>query len=135
MRFGSQCIVLAMDVRAREGGWDVYVNGGRVNTGIDALKWAEEGVKRGAGEILLTSMNTDGVQQGYAMDVTRAIADLVPVPVIASGGAGKKEHFRDILTEGHADAALAATLFHFGILPIPELKTYLAECGVPVRRV
>ena len=135
MRFGSQCIVLAMDVRAREGGWDVYVNGGRVNTGLDALKWAEEGVRRGAGEILLTSMNTDGVQQGYAMDVTRAIADLVPVPVIASGGAGRKEHFRDILTEGHADAALAATLFHFGILPIPELKEYLAKSGVPVRRV
>lgn len=135
LRFGSQCIVLAMDVRAREGGWDVYVNGGRVNTGLDALKWAEEGVRRGAGEILLTSMNTDGVQQGYAMDVTRAIADLVPVPVIASGGAGRKEHFRDILTEGHADAALAATLFHFGILPIPELKEYLAKSGVPVRRV
>ena len=135
MRFGSKCIVLAMDVRAREGGWDVYVNGGRVNTGLDALKWAEEGVRRGAGEILLTSMNTDGVQQGYAMDVTRAIADLVPVPVIASGGAGRKEHFRDILTEGHADAALAATLFHFGILPIPELKEYLAKSGVPVRRV
>ena len=132
-RFGSQCIVLAMDVRAREGGWDVYVNGGRVNTGRDALEWAVEGVRRGAGEILLTSMDTDGVQNGFAMDVTRTIADLVPVPVIASGGAGKKEHFKEILTDGHADAALAATLFHYGILPIPELKAYLRQEGVPVR--
>ncbi|MBQ9306828.1 MAG: imidazole glycerol phosphate synthase subunit HisF [Clostridia bacterium] len=132
-RFGSQCIVLAMDVRAREGGWDVYVNGGRVNTGLDALKWAEEGVKRGAGEILLTSMDTDGVQNGFALDVTRRIADIVPVPVIASGGAGKKEHFLDVLTEGHADAALAATLFHYGILPIPELKAYLRDHHIPVR--
>ncbi len=132
-RFGSQCIVLAMDVRARQGGWDVYVNGGRINTGKDACAWAEEGVRRGAGEILLTSMDTDGVQNGFALDVTRTIADLVPVPVIASGGAGKKEHFLDVLTEGHADAALAATLFHYGILPIPELKAYLAASGVPVR--
>ncbi|MBQ9325668.1 MAG: imidazole glycerol phosphate synthase subunit HisF [Clostridia bacterium] len=134
-RFGSQCIVLAMDVRAREGGWDVYINGGRVNTGLDALKWAEEGVRRGAGEILLTSMDTDGVREGYAMDVTRRIASIVPVPVIASGGAGKKEHFRDVLTEGKADAALAATLFHDRILPIPELKAYLKQEGIPVRRV
>ena len=132
-RFGSQCIVLAMDVRAREGGWDVYVNGGRVNTGLDALRWAEDGVKRGAGEILLTSMDTDGVQNGFALDVTRRIADIVPVPVIASGGAGKKEHFLDVLTEGHADAALAATLFHYGILPIPELKAYLRDNHIPVR--
>ena len=134
LRFGSQCIVLAMDVKRSGDHWDVYINGGRVNTGLDALKWAEEGVRRGAGEILLTSMDTDGVRNGFAMDVTRKIADLVPVPVIASGGAGAKEHFRDVLTEGHAEAALAATLFHDRILPIPELKAYLAENGVPVRR-
>ena len=136
LRFGSQCIVLAMDVKARKGGgWDVYVNGGRVNTGLDALEWAVEGVKRGAGEILLTSMDTDGVGEGFALDVTRAIADAVPVPVIASGGAGKMEHFRDALTVGHADAALAATLFHFGIMKISGLKEYLAQEGVPVRRL
>ena len=134
LRFGSQCIVLAMDVKRSGDHWDVYINGGRVNTGLDALKWAEEGVRRGAGEILLTSMDTDGVRNGFAMDVTRKIADLVPVPVIASGGAGAKEHFRDVLTEGHAEAALAATLFHDRILPIPELKAYLAENGVSVRR-
>ncbi|MBE5804960.1 MAG: imidazole glycerol phosphate synthase subunit HisF [Clostridiales bacterium] len=135
LRFGSQCIVLAMDVKKRaRGGWDVYVNGGRVNTGKDALEWAVEGVKRGAGEILLTSMDTDGVGEGFALDVTRAIADAVPVPVIASGGAGKMEHFRDALTIGGADAALAATLFHFGIMKISDLKNYLAQEGVPVRR-
>ena len=135
-RFGSQCIVLAMDVKARAdgSGWDVYVNGGRINTGIDALKWAEDGVKRGAGEILLTSMDADGAGAGYALDVTRRIADLVPVPVIASGGAGAMSHFRDVLTEGGADAALAATLFHFQQMTIRDLKTYLAKEGVPVRR-
>ena len=136
LRFGSQCIVLAMDVKKRVGGgWDVYVNGGRVNTGKDALEWAVEGVKRGAGEILLTSMDTDGVGEGFALDVTRAIADAVPVPVIASGGAGKLEHFRDALTVGGADAALAATLFHFGLMKIRDLKDYLAQEGVPVRRL
>ena len=134
LRFGSQCIVLAMDVKARPGGgWDVYVNGGRVNTGLDALEWAQEAVRRGAGEILLTSMDTDGVGEGFALDATRTIADAVGVPVIASGGAGKMEHFRDALTVGHADAALAATLFHFGIMKISDLKAYLAGQGVPVR--
>ena len=113
----------------------MYVNGGRVNTGKDALEWAVEGVRRGAGEILLTSMDTDGVGEGFALDVTRAIADAVPVPVIASGGAGKLEHFRDALTIGGADAALAATLFHFGIMKISDLKDYLAQEGVPVRRM
>ena len=136
LRFGSQCIVLAMDVKKRPGGgWDVYVNGGRVNTGLDVLEWAAEGVRRGAGEILLTSMDTDGVGEGFALDVTRAVADAVPVPVIASGGAGRPEHFRDALTAGGADAALAATLFHFGILRIGDLKDYLAREGVPVRRL
>ena len=136
MKFGSQCIVLAMDVKARadKSGWDVYVNGGRVNTGLDAVEWAIDGVKRGAGEILLTSMDTDGVGDGFALDVTRTIADAVGVPVIASGGAGKMEHFRDALTVGGADAALAATLFHFGIMKISDLKDYLAREGVPVRR-
>ena len=136
-RFGSQCIVLAMDVKARAdgSGWDVYVNGGRINTGLDALKWAEEGVKRGAGEILLTSMDADGAGKGYALDVTRRVADLVPVPVIASGGAGAMNHFRDVLTEGGADAALAATLFHFQQMTIRDLKAYLAEENVPVRHV
>lgn len=136
LRFGSQCVVLAMDVKARPGGgWDVYVNGGRVNTGLDAIEWAAEGVRRGAGEILLTSMDTDGVGDGFALDVTRAVADAVPVPVIASGGAGTMAHFRDALTIGHADAALAATLFHFGIMTIADLKAYLAAEGVPVRRM
>lgn len=134
LRFGSQCIVLAMDVKARPGGgWEVYVNGGRVPTGLDAIEWAVDGVRRGAGEILLTSMDTDGVGGGFALDVTRAIADAVPVPVIASGGAGTMAHFRDALTVGHADAALAATLFHFGIITIADLKSYLAAQGVPVR--
>ena len=136
MKFGSQCIVLAMDVKARQGGgWDVYVNGGRINTGMDAVEWAVEGVQRGAGEILLTSMDTDGVGEGFALDVTRTIADAVSVPVIASGGAGRMEHFRDALTIGGADAALAATLFHFGIMTISDLKDYRAREGVPVRRM
>ena len=136
-RFGSQCIVLAMDVKARAdgSGWDVYVNGGRINTGLDAMAWAEEGVRRGAGEILLTSMDADGAGNGYALDVTRRIADLVPVPVIASGGAGAMAHFRDVLTLGGADAALAATLFHFQQMTIRDLKAYLDAEGVPVRRV
>ena len=135
-RFGSQCIVLAIDAKARPGGgWEVYLNGGCVPTGIDAVQWAVEGVRRGAGEILLTSMDTDGEGGGFAMELTRTVADAVPVPVIASGGAGKREHFRDVLTEGHADAALAATLFHFGILPVPELKEWIEREGVPGRIV
>lgn len=137
LRFGSQCIVLAMDVkrRANGSGWEVYVRGGRENTGLDALEWAVEGVRRGAGEILLTSMDCDGVGDGFALDATKAVADAVGVPVIASGGAGKLEHFRDVLTVGKADAALAATLFHFGLMKISDLKDYLAQEGVPVRRV
>ncbi len=134
LRFGSQCIVLAMDVKRRPGGgWDVYINGGRVNTGRDALEWAVEGVKRGAGEILLTSMDTDGVGEGFDISVTKAVADAVGVPVIASGGAGNMRHFRDVLQEGGADAALAATLFHFRFLTIKALKEYLRGEGVPVR--
>lgn len=135
-KFGSQCVVMAMDAKRRPNGagWTLYLNGGRVDTGIDAVEWAKRAERLGAGEILLTSMDCDGVGDGFALDATRAIADEVGVPVIASGGAGKMEHFRDALTVGHADAALAATLFHFGILKISDLKEYLAREGVPVRR-
>lgn len=135
-KFGSQCVVMAMDAKRRPNGagWTLYLNGGRVDTGMDAVEWAKRAEKLGAGEILLTSMDCDGVGNGFALDVTRAIADEVGVPVITSGGAGKMEHFRDALTVGHADAALAATLFHFGILKISDLKEYLAREGVPVRR-
>jgi cyclase len=134
LRFGSQCIVLAMDVKKRPGGgWDVYINGGRVNTGRDALEWAVEGVSRGAGAILLTSMDTDGVGEGFDLSVTKAVSDAVGVPVIASGGAGNMRHFRDVLADGGADAALAATLFHFRILEIKAMKEYLHLEGVPVR--
>lgn len=135
-RFGSQCIVVAMDVkrRADNSGYDVYLNGGRVNTGLDALEWAMKAEKLGAGEILLTSMDTDGVKQGYDLPITRAIADAVKIPVIASGGAGAYAHFYDAIEEGHADAVLAASLFHFGTMKIADLKDYLAGRGIPVRR-
>ena len=114
-RFGSQCVVVAIDAKRREGGgFDVYLNGGRVNTGIDAVEWAKEAFERGAGEILLTSMDCDGVKNGYDIELTKAVSSAVNIPVIASGGAGKPEHFYDALTEGGADAALAASLFHLG---------------------
>lgn len=134
-RFGSQCIVLAMDVKRREDGtgWNVYKHGGRIDTGRDALEWVKEGVSLGAGEILLTSMDTDGTKNGYDVELTRKMADLVPVPVIASGGAGNMEHFKEVLTEGHADAALAASLFHYKELEICDLKSYLKEQGIAVR--
>jgi imidazole glycerol-phosphate synthase subunit HisF len=132
-RFGAQCIVLAIDARRREAGWEVYVNGGRISTGIDALEWAVRGVELGAGEILLTSMDADGTLAGYDIELTRAVAEAVPVPVIASGGAGTPAHFAEVLTEGKADAALAASLFHDGKLRIRELKQELQVCGVPVR--
>lgn len=134
-RFGSQCIVVAMDVKRRAdgSGYDVYLNGGRVNTGLDALEWAVRAEKLGAGEILLTSMDTDGVKQGYDLPITRAIADAVKIPVIASGGAGAYEHFYDAIVKGHADAVLAASLFHFGTMKIGDLKAYLDARGVPVR--
>ncbi len=135
LRFGNQCIVVAIDVKRREdgSGWTVYSHGGRVDTGRDAVEWAAEAVRRGAGELLVTSMDADGAQNGYDIGITRAIADAVSVPVIASGGAGCKEHFYEAIAEGHADAVLAASLFHFGTLAIPELKAYLAGRGVPVR--
>lgn len=133
-KFGSQCVVLAIDARRRpEGGWTVYRNGGRIDMGIDAVEWAVRGVELGAGEILLTSMDCDGTKNGYDIELTRAISERVSVPVIASGGAGKPEHFLDAVTAGKADAVLAASLFHFNELPIPELKKYLHEKGVSVR--
>ncbi|HEX2992259.1 MAG TPA: imidazole glycerol phosphate synthase subunit HisF [Anaerolineales bacterium] len=132
-RFGSQCIVLAIDARSSGLSWEVYVNGGRVPTGIDAVEWAQKGVELGAGEILLTSMDTDGTLAGYDIELTRIVSDLVPVPVIASGGAGTVQHFAQVLTQGRADAALAASLFHDGKLLIPELKKELQELDVPIR--
>lgn len=134
MRFGSQCVVLAIDAKADgKGSYEVYLNGGRIPTGIDAIEWAVKGVEAGAGEILLTSMDTDGTKAGFAIDLTRRVSEAVNVPVIASGGAGKMEHFKEVLTEGKADAALAASLFHFRELEIGELKKYLSENGVKVR--
>ena len=137
-RFGNQCIVVAIDARRRQDpdrpGWDVYVRGGRENTGLDALEWVEEVVKRGAGEILLTSMDADGTQAGYDLELTRQVAERVEVPVIASGGAGTCEHIRQALTEGRAEAALLASLLHYGQLSIIEIKDYLDRHQVPTRR-
>lgn len=132
-RFGSQCVVCAIDAKRRDGGWEVYLNGGRIPTGIDALAWAREAVSRGAGEILLTSMDCDGQKSGYDLELTSVISQNVNVPVIASGGAGKMEHFYDALTRGSADAVLAASLFHFHEIGIMDLKRDLASRGVPVR--
>ncbi|MDD2923474.1 MAG: imidazole glycerol phosphate synthase subunit HisF, partial [Anaerolineales bacterium] len=133
-RFGAQCIVLAIDARRRdESNWEVYVNGGRIPTGLDAVEWAVRGVELGAGEILLTSMDADGTLAGYNIALTRAIAEAVSVPVIASGGAGTAAHFAEVLTEGKADAALAASLFHDGKLKIADLKKELQSAGVSVR--
>jgi cyclase len=135
-RFGSQCIVLAIDARrVRAGKWEVYTHGGRRPTGIDALEWAVKGVSLGAGEILLTSMDADGALQGYDLALTRAVAEAVNVPVIASGGAGKLEHFAEVITQGKADAVLAASLFHDKVLTIGQVKRYLQEQGIPVRPV
>ena len=135
-KFGSQCVVVAIDAKRRAdgSGWNIYKMGGRVDTGIDALEWAVKANKLGAGEILLTSMDCDGVKQGYDIELTRTIAENVSIPVIASGGAGNKEHFYEALTEGKADAALAASLFHYKELEIMDLQDYLADRGVSVRR-
>ncbi|MDY3920251.1 MAG: imidazole glycerol phosphate synthase subunit HisF [Candidatus Limivivens sp.] len=133
-KFGSQCVVVAIDAKKRpDGGWNIYKNGGRIDVGIDAVEWAARVEALGAGEILLTSMDCDGTKAGYDLELTRAIAETVKIPVIASGGAGTREHFYDALTEGKADAALAASLFHYKELEIRELKHYLAGRGVPVR--
>lgn len=135
-KFGSQCVVVAIDARRRVdgSGWNVYKNGGRIDTSLDAIEWAVKANELGAGEILLTSMDCDGTKDGYDIELTRFIADNVSVPVIASGGAGTKEHFYEALTEGKADAALAASLFHYKELEIMDLKNYLADKGVSVRR-
>ena len=133
-KFGSQCVVVAIDARSRgDGGWNVYRNGGRIDMGIDAVEWAVRAEELGAGEILLTSMDCDGTKNGYDLKLTAAIAERVGIPVIASGGAGKPEHFYDALTVGKADAALAASLFHYKELEIGEVKSYLAGRGLPVR--
>ncbi len=132
-KFGSQCVVAAIDAKRKGDSWEVYINGGRVPMGIDAVEWAVECEKRGAGEILLTSMDEDGQKQGYDLELTRAVSERVNIPVIASGGAGALEHFYDAFTEGKADAVLAASLFHFGEIPIPELKEYLNKKGISVR--
>ncbi len=135
-KFGSQCVVVAIDAKRRPdgSGWNVYKNGGRVDMGIDAVEWAMKANRLGAGEILLTSMDCDGTKAGYDLELTRTIAEHTDIPVIASGGAGTKEHFYDALTEGKADAVLAASLFHYKELEISDLKAYLAERGVSVRR-
>ncbi len=134
-KFGSQCVVVAIDAKRRQdgSGFNVYKNGGRVDVGLDAVKWAIQAEKMGAGEILLTSMDCDGTKAGYDLELTRQISEAVSIPVIASGGAGTKEHFYDALTEGKADAALAASLFHYKELEIMDLKNYLKERGVAVR--
>ena len=135
LEFGSQAVVLAIDARrTAPGAWTVYVRGGRDDTGIDALQWAVQGERLGAGEILLTSMDTDGVQTGFDCELTRTISRATRIPIIASGGAGKPEHFASVLTEGEADAALAASIFHYGTYTVDDLKQYLAQCGIPVRR-
>lgn len=135
-KFGSQCVVVAIDARRRESGtgWNVFKNGGRIDTGLDAIEWAMKADELGAGEILLTSMDCDGTKAGYDIELTRLISENVSIPVIASGGAGKKEHFYDALTYGRADAALAASLFHFKELDIMELKEYLSDRGISVRK-
>jgi cyclase len=136
-RFGRQCIVIAIDARRRQDpanpGWDVFVRGGRENTGLDAIAWAKEVEQRGAGELLITSMDADGTQAGYDVELTRTIAEQVQIPVIASGGAGNCEHIHTVLTEGRAEAALLASLLHYGQLTVSQIKHHLAEHQVPVR--
>ena len=134
-KFGSQCVVVAIDAKRRDdgSGWDVYRSGGRINTGLDAVEWAVKANRLGAGEILLTSMDCDGTKEGYDLELTKAIADNVSIPVIASGGAGSMEHFYDAFTKANADAVLAASLFHYKEMEIYDLKKYLADRGISVR--
>ena len=132
-RFGSQCVVLAIDARDMGDKWLVHTHGGRTPTDIELIGWAGEAVDRGAGEILLTSMNHDGTKNGFAKEITSRLSDLLPIPIIASGGAGTMHHFVDVFSEGKADAALAASIFHFGEIAIPDLKKYLKENNIPVR--
>jgi cyclase len=131
--FGSQCVVLAIDAKRADGHYEVYVNGGRKPTGRDAVEWAREGVEHGAGEILLTSMDRDGTEDGYELELTRAVADAVDVPVIASGGAGRLEHLSEAITRGGADAVLCASIFHYGTYSVREAKEHLRAAGIPVR--
>lgn len=131
--FGSQCIVLAIDAKETKNSWKVFLNGGRVETELDAIDWAKRGVQLGAGEILLTSMNADGTKNGFALELTRKVSEAVNVPVIASGGAGNPDHFVEVFTTGKADAALAASIFHFREVEIPKLKSYLKERNISVR--
>jgi imidazole glycerol-phosphate synthase subunit HisF len=131
--FGAQCVVVAIDAKREDGRYDVYANGGRVNTGRDAVEWAREATERGAGEVLLTSMDRDGTSDGYELELTRAVADAVPVPVIASGGAGRPEHLSSAISEGGADAVLCASIFHYGHYRVREAKEHLAAAGIPVR--
>ncbi len=134
-KFGSQCVVVAIDAKRREdGGWNIYKHGGRLDTGIDAIEWAKRAESLGAGEILLTSMDCDGTKAGYDIALTRAVAEAVSIPVIASGGAGTVEHFHEALTEGKADAALAASLFHYKELEISQVKAHLSKQGISVRQ-
>lgn len=134
-KFGSQCVVCAIDAKKRAdgSGWDVYLNGGRVNTGKDALQWAAEAEKLGAGEILLTSMDTDGTKDGYDLDITKAVSEAVKIPVIASGGAGELSHFADVITRAGASAVLAASLFHYNELTVRQVKEFLCRENIPVR--
>ncbi len=131
--FGAQCVVVAIDVKNETDGWKVYVSGGKIPTGIDAVEWAVQAEERGAGEILLTSMNNDGTKSGFAIEITDAISKAVNIPVIASGGAGEKVHFKEVFEQTKASAALAASIFHFGEIPIPELKIYLQQENIPIR--
>ncbi|AOT72675.1 imidazole glycerol phosphate synthase subunit HisF [Geosporobacter ferrireducens] len=136
LKYGRQCVVLSIDAKKnQQGQWTVYINGGRLDTKLDALTWAIKGESLGAGEIVVNSIDTDGIKDGYETELTRAISDAVTIPVVASGGAGKKEDFLKVLTEGRADAALAASVFHYGEIKICDLKDYLASNGLPVRRV
>jgi cyclase len=133
-QFGAQCVVIAIDAKRADGGWDVYVNGGRQKVeGREAVAWAREAVERGAGEVLLTSMDRDGTSDGYELELTRAVADAVGVPVIASGGAGELEHLSQAITDGHADAVLCASIFHYGTFRVRDAKQHLAAEGIPVR--
>lgn len=134
-KFGSQCVVVAIDAKRTGSSWNIYKNGGRIDMGIDAIEWAVRAEELGAGEILLTSMDRDGTKNGYDLELTKAISSRVSIPVIASGGAGNPEHFYDAFEKGGADAALAASLFHFGELKISDLKDYLFDKGIPVRRI
>jgi len=131
--FGNQCIVLAIDAKKKGNSWEVFINGGRTATEIDAIKWAQQGAKQGAGEILLTSMDKDGTKEGFDLQLTKAISDAVNIPIIASGGAGNKEDFVEVFNKGKADAALAASLFHFGELKIQDLKRYLKSNRIDIR--